>query len=118
MRLTTFAILAFVCISLLFVQFSGLHQHVNTQGLDSGIHATHVHVVDPDHHDHAADVDVSFYELGVTWSKIMSFLVVLALTLLITGRATESISFLYNHLLHPCRRSRWRPPLRAPPLPI
>jgi hypothetical protein len=118
MRHTTFAILAFVCFSLLSLQFSGLHQHVDTQGQDNGIHGTHLHDVESDSHDHHADIDASFFELGARWSKTIPFLIVLALNLLIIGRATRSVSFLYNHLLQPCRQTRWRPPLRAPPLPI
>jgi len=118
MRLTTTAILIIVCMSLLSLQFSGLHQHLSTQGSNGEAHGTHLHDLDPDVIDHDTEVDVSFFELGVSWSKIMPFLIPLILLLLIIGRTAQSVSFPPCQLLQPRKRSRWRPPLRAPPLPV
>ena len=118
MRLTTSAILIIICLSLLSLQFSGLHQHVSTQGSIGEAHGTHLHDLDPDGSDHDTEVDVSFFELGFSWSKIMPFLITLILVLLIIGRTAQSVSFPTCQLLQPRKRSRWRPPLRAPPLPV
>ena len=118
MRLTTTAILIIVCVSLLSLQFSGLHQHVSTEGFSGEAHGTHLHDLDPDGNDHDAEVDVSFFELGITWSKTMPFLITLILVLLIIGRTAQSVSFPPYQLLQPRKRLRWRPPLRAPPLPV
>jgi hypothetical protein len=117
MRLITSAILIIVSMSLLSLQFSGLHQHVNIQGSNGESHGTHMHDLDHDGNDHDKEVDVSFFELGVTWSKIMPFLLTLVLVLLVIGRAAQSISFPPCRLLQSHKRSRWRPPLRAPPFP-
>ena len=92
MRLNTVTILALVFVSLLSLQISGLHQHLNINGSDGDIHGTHLHNVNPDSHNHSAAVDVSFFELGVAWSKAMPFLIMLALTLLATGALTLNIN--------------------------
>lgn len=97
---------------------SGLHLHVNLQGDDAGLHPTHVHQSDPDGHGHAADTDVSVFELGMSWTKVMVFLLPIAFALL-------GIIWLVQSFLPPPftgialqRTVRWRPPLRAPPLYI
>ena len=118
MRLTTPVILMIVCLSLLSLQFSGLHQHLSTQGSNGEAHGTHLHDLDSNVIDHDTEVDVSFFELGVAWSKIMPFLITLVLVLLIIARTAHSVSFPPCQLLQPRKRSRWRPPLRAPPLPV
>ena len=117
MRLTTTAILIIVCVSLLSLQFIGLHQHLGLQGSNGEAHGTHLHDLDHDGNGHDTEVDVSFFELGITWSKIMPFLVTLVLVLLINGRTAQSVCF-QAYQLKPHKRSRWRPPLRAPPLPV
>jgi hypothetical protein len=116
MRLNAVTILVLVFVSFLSIQISGLHQHLNINGSDGGIHGTHLHNVNPDSHDHSAHVDVSFFELGVAWSKAMPFLIMFALTLLTTGKVARSVIFPHSRFLSPRRRSHWRPPLRAPPL--
>ncbi len=116
MRRVPACILTFVFVALLSMQAAGLHLHVNLQGGDGGLHGAHVHHADPDGHDHGADVDVSLFELGATWSKILTFLVSvvslpLAVVWVLQAFVPPSVTTLSTH-----RRSRWRPPLRAPPL--
>ena len=125
MRPTNVTILITICVSLLFIQFNGLHQHLDINDSDAAIHGTHVHGVTPDSHgvspdthDHSEEVDASFFELGVGWSKIMPFLIMLVLSVLVISMTACSVIFSYCHFLSLRRRSRWRPPLRAPPLPI
>lgn len=116
MRLVTSSILVFVCAALLLIQFSGLHQHVGTQGVYSDTHGTHMHDLNAGAHDHDTNIDVGFFELSVPWSKLAPFLIVLMAVLFITSRTTQSVTFSHCQWLKPRKRSRWRPPLRAPPL--
>ena len=118
MRLITSALLIIVCVSLLSIQFSGLHQHMSTQEFNGEAHGTHLHDLDPDGHDHDTGADVSFFELGTTWLKIMPFVIPLGLVLLIIGRTVQLARFPPCQLLQLRKRSRWRPPLRAPPIPV
>jgi hypothetical protein len=78
----------------------------------------HLHDLNPEGSDHDREVDVSFFELGITLAKIMPFLITLILVLLVIGRAAKSVSFPPGQFIQPHKRSRWRPPLRAPPLPV
>lgn len=116
MRLVTSLILVCVCVALLLIQFSGLHQHVGTQGVYSDTHGTHMHDFDAGGHDHDTNIDVAFFELSVTWSKIAPFLIALLAVLFFTSRTTRSVTFPHSQWLKPRKRSYWRPPLRAPPL--
>jgi hypothetical protein len=75
-----------------------------------------MHDVIADAHDHDANIDVAFFELSVPWSKLAPFLIVLLAVLVITSRTTQSVKFPPSQWLKPRKRSRWRPPLRAPPL--
>lgn len=115
-RLLPIAILTLACTSLLSMQMSGLHSHANLHGDDIEVHGSHIHQLDPDGHDHSADVDVSLVELGIVWSNLIAMLPGYAMVLL-------AIVWTLNTLWSPPlkvqplrRRSRWRPPLRAPPI--
>jgi hypothetical protein len=82
------------------------------------LHAEHVHDADPDGHDHSADVDVSIFELGTLWAKLAFLLPALGMFLLVPPIRC----WILRHSAEPspARRSqsRWRPPLRAPPLAV
>ncbi len=116
MRLAPTFIAALICVALLGTQLSGMHRHVNLQSDSGGLHTTHVHDSDPDGHDDGADFDVSAFELGATWSKLLTFLPSLAITLLAVVWVVHTIWPRPPQRLAQRRRQRGRPPLRAPPL--
>lgn len=136
MRRWPSSIILVACLSLLALQLSGLHTHVDADGYVGTPQGTHVHGqgiihrdgngtqfdgADKDGHehngdtDHAGDKDVSIVELSTGASKILLFLVWIGLTLLIVLRPGGKISM--NLAVPPTidRHTRWRPPLRAPP---
>jgi len=99
------------------MQMSGLHMHVNVDSQSSSLHGTHLHDADIDGHghDHAAEIDVSPFEPGTTLSKLIPFLVSLVFVLLFTVPASKTVWPPLAERLPIRHRSRWRPPLRAPP---
>jgi hypothetical protein len=110
------SVIALFCLALLGIQLSGSHLHVNLQGDSGGLHGSHVHDSHSDGHDHSADVDVSVLELGTIWSKVITFLVPIAMMLLGIVWVIQTIWPAPRPRLSLLRRTRWRPPLRAPPL--
>jgi hypothetical protein len=116
MRFVLFLIIAFAGVAMLAMQMSGLHLHAGDQGDDAALHGAHVHDVDSDGHDHSADVDVSLTDFGIVWTKVLSVLLAVFIAL-------PAVVWILHTLWPPPalltslrRRSRWRPPLRAPPL--
>jgi hypothetical protein len=126
------------CFSLIVLQLSGLHMHLNEHGYSGTPQGTHVHGPAPQHNhaihdgahehgaaahdhgqtghpDHSGDTDVSVVELGAGVSKLLLIFVCLGLVLLVLSRSSVKPSF--NHVvpLPIGRHARWRPPLRAPP---
>ena len=105
-------------IALLSMQLSGLHLHINSDGA-GGLHGTHVHETDSDGHGHEDDTDVSLFELGTSSGNLVLFLpplLFIMLTFVQSGRTVWMlIADTFQHRRH---RSRWRPPLRAPPLSL
>jgi hypothetical protein len=116
MHLAPTVIAALFCGALLSMQLSGLHMHVNPQGDSGDLHVSHVHDAEPDGHSHNADVDVSVFELGTTWSKILTFLLPIVVMLFGIVWVLQTVWSPPRVQLSLQRRSRWRPPLRAPPL--
>ena len=109
-------ILLLSLLALLVLQSAGLHLHANAHTEGMQLHAEHVHDADPDGHDHSADVDVSIFELGTLWAKLVFLLPLLALVLLVPIRGSR-LSRTAPQAAPACRSQlRWRPPLRAPPL--
>lgn len=116
MKFGSLSLAALASVAMLCMQMSGLHLHAGTSSNDAGLHAAHMHDVDPDEHDHSADIDVSLIDLGFVWSKILPVLLAVLPTIL-------AIVWIL-HVLWPSPilvpfqrwRLRWRPPLRAPPL--
>ena len=117
MRLAPALLIAIMCLSLLTLQMSGLHLHVIVDSQSGALHGTHLHDAVPDRHghDHGAEVDVSSFEPGVTWSKLIPTLVALLFALLPIIRTSTAVRPPLVERLSTRHRSRWRPPLRAPP---
>lgn len=101
------------------MQISGLHLHVNSEGT-AGLHGTHVHDTDPDGHGHGHedDTDLSLLELGNGFGKLMPFIVPFLFALFAIVLFTQQRWAAVNAFLHPRQHFRWRPPLRAPPIPV
>ncbi len=116
MRRFTGFILMLSTVALLALQSAGLHLHANVHTDGMQLHAEHVHDADPDGHDHSTDVDVTIFELGTLWAKLIFLLPVLGLLLLVP----YVHRWILSHSTEPSaarrRQFRWRPPLRAPPL--
>lgn len=133
MRRTPKSAILAACLSLLGLQLSGLHLHVNAEGVDSVPHGMHVHGVahrhagiDTDndasvgeglvegHHDHDGDRDVAAVELGTGSAKLPLFLPTDALEFLASPPRGDLIA---RDPGPPsiARGLRWRPPLRGPP---
>jgi hypothetical protein len=109
-------LLMFCVFSILLLQATGLHLHV-ANAETASLHAEHVHHADPDGHGYAEDIDVTINEIGASWGKLLvhflPLLALFALAAVVAGRWVPAV------LPAPrIRPSRWRPPLRAPPLPI
>ena len=132
-------------LSLFLLQLSGVHAHANENGYlsmpETGY--SHVHITDHDHdtdhdtshqdahhhgeadhsgtadhsHDYEDARDVSIFELAS--GKFKLTLATLALVLLLCVLPGEGIlvSTVRAERILSGRHTRWRPPLRAPPLP-
>ena len=118
------------CLSLLFLQMSGVHVHADEGGYigvpETPFQHSHLHHDHDDAH-HADDGghgsvgeggearDVSLLDLALSLFKMP--LAILALVLLFallpSIKARGSFDFVYRVLSG--RHTRWRPPLRAPP---
>ena len=106
-----------LCVAaLLALQTVGLHLHANPHTDGMQMHAEHIHSVDPDGHDHSADLDVTIIELGMLWAKLLPALLCAGLLLPVPLLLRWAGCGWYHSLLPPGNTSRWRPPLRAPPL--
>ena len=110
-------VLVYICCALLFMQFSGIHIHVDPDSLDSAS-AHHLHVYDLKDHvaNHDADIDLNIFELNTNWSKIFEYFVVTAFLLLslsVSGRYFPPPPLFKRK---PARKYFWRPVLRAPPV--
>ncbi|MEE4144241.1 MAG: hypothetical protein V2I26_05525 [Halieaceae bacterium] len=112
---TPILLVAYLC--LISMQMSGSHLHVDAGGEHVGLHSTHLHGTAVHGHDHSAERDVPLLEeLGLTWSKLLP-LILACVALLISEYWLRTHYWpLPAEFPKPRRRSRWRPPLRAPPL--
>ena len=109
-------ILLISIVALLILQSAGLHLHANVHTDGMQLHTEHVHDADPDGHDHSTDVDVTIFEVGMLWAKLAFLLPALGLTLLLAPIRCWILHFSLEPSPARRRQSRWRPPLRAPPL--
>ena len=123
MNRTVAALILLVSLSLLGLQLSGLHMHVDDHGYSGAAHGTHVHdaagahdhnaPVDP--HDHSHDTDVAVFELGAIAAKHLVFLIAASVALFALVRVALRLVPAVEPRVASRRRQRWRPPLRAPP---
>ena len=120
MRQKTTFVAVYLCIAFLFVQWSGLHLHINIDGHSNALHVSHVHGIDlEDHghgHDHNTDIDVSLFELSGNWFKQIQNVLIFTLTLILSVTTTILVwppSF--NNTLSQ-RHAYLRPVLRGPPI--
>jgi hypothetical protein len=125
------------CVSLIVLQLSGLHMHVDAHGYVGAPEATHVHGQAGGHHqghathldladashetahtgdqNHDGDQDVSIVKFGTAVSKLLLYLIPLGLALLTVLRPAGKIAPATTLPRPIARHERWRPPLRAPP---
>jgi hypothetical protein len=117
MRSSPALLIAIMCLSLLTMQMSGLHLHVSIDSQIGALHGTHLHDADPEWrgHDHDAEIDVSSFEPGFTFSKLIPILIALIFALLPVIRTSTTVWPSLVERFPTRHRSRWRPPLRAPP---
>ena len=124
---SSISFMVFLSLCLLSMQVSGLHIHASLEG-NSELFGTHMHDVGPkvhEHeghdrkaHDHAPETDLSLFELAAGWAKLIPFLLLFAGVLhAVIVQRTGTMAPI-TKTFHPSRFSRWRPPLRAPPLYI
>ena len=125
------------CVSLIVLQLSGLHMHVDANGYVGTPEGAHVHGQAGGHHhgdmthpgladashdaahggdqDHSGGKDVSIVKLGTAVSKLLLYLIALGLALLMVLRPADKIAPTTTLPRPIGRHERWRPPLRAPP---
>ena len=131
MRNASTLLMLIACLSLIALQTSGLHMHVNSDGFAGTPQGTHVH--DAHHHDaataahehehtggqgHTSDSDVSIVNYNTGVSKLPLDLIALALVLMMFLSPAAKIAPVTTVLRPRERYERWRPPNRAPPLPV
>lgn len=110
-------LIIYMCLTLLFLQWSGMHYHVSEDEHASELHIGHVHALDlEDHgHEHDSDFDVSLFELTANWFKQIQNAIIFTLALILFVTSAIVIwpppfkSTLYQ------RHDYWRPALRGPP---
>ncbi len=134
MRHLSYPIMLAAGLSLVALQVSGLHLHINADGYAGVPQGTHVHGQGVDTHgtdthlagaddrhehtgdqDHEGDKDMSVVELSAGASKMLVFLVWFGLGLFTVLRPADRISPNAAVPRPIVRHTRWRPPLRAPP---
>ena len=121
MRLGPTLLAIVMAASFLSVQLSGLHLHVNSDGY-GGLHGTHIHDADHDGHGrghgHEADTDVSLLKFFSGWVKLPLVLALFVCVILAVMRLDKLVWAPITHRILSRGQFRWRPPLRAPPIPI
>lgn len=110
------ALIIYMCIALLSVQWSGLHLHVDMDAHDSSSHISKLHGFDADKHDHESDVDVQLFDLSSSWYKLIQYFILA--TLILYAASLFSRVNLPPPSKHYCYNKYhfFRPILRAPPL--
>lgn len=112
------SLVMYMCLTLLFLQWSGMHFHVSAEDFASELHVGHIHTLDQpgqDHDHYASDFDVSLFELAANWLKQIQnvFTFTLALILFVSSAIIVWPPPFKNILYH--RHAYWRPTLRGPP---
>ena len=135
MRRLKYPVMVTACVSLLAVQIGGLHMHVDADGDVGGLRGVHLHAQGlhshgddthvhgpgtPEHEhpgerEHAGDNDISVAEMRGSKSALADFDLNLHQGLLIDLVRVEQARPALFEPRPATRKSRWRPPLRAPP---
>ena len=110
-------VLTIFCASLLCVQLSGLHLHVNPDG-NGGLHGTHHHDTEHGGKSREADKDVSVLELAASWLKLQPYFIPFKFVVLAAVQRSKTLWAPVTNNRTGRGQSRWRPPLRAPPIPV
>ena len=121
------------CLSLLSLQFSGVHVHADESGYVGAPETSFSHSHSHDDHDaaahhggtrhddHAANYegarDVSVLDLALGLFKLPLALLALFLLFAIFPRVKTLAGTEIAYPVLSGRHTRWRPPLRAPPIP-
>lgn len=126
-------VILIACASLLGVQLSGVHMHINADGFAGVPEGTHIHGAasapagasadhahdhdgDSDNGDHEGDRDVSV-QLGAGVSKVLVFISLALFVVALLTTLPAKVTVCLDTYVPRARRDRWRPPLRAPPTP-
>ena len=135
MRCLRYPLLVSACVSLLAVQLGGLHVHVDADGNVGGPRGVHLHAHllhnhrdemhvhhpgTPEHghpgeHEHAGDNEISVTEMRGGKSTLADVDLNLHQVLLIHQLQVAQVRPAQSEPRPVTRKSRWRPPLRAPP---
>lgn len=130
-----YPLLVSACVSLLAVQLGGLHMHVDADGNVGSPRGAHLHVQllhshgdemhvhhpdmpeheHPGEQDHAGDSEVSVTEMRGGNSTLADVDLNLQQVLLIHQLQVAQVRLAQSEPRPATRKSRWRPPLRAPP---
>ena len=98
------------------MQMSGTHLHFDEAGEHAGLHGTHLHEIDHHGDEHSAERDVPVLEqLGLIWAELLPLILACVIWLIAEHVCQQRYWRLPSQFAKPRRRSRWRPPLRAPP---
>jgi hypothetical protein len=116
MQILIKSLAVFACVSLLAMQMSGLHLHIEADKSAANLHGTHLHQVENNGHDHTTDIDVSLVEkLRSTWTQLIPLIFACAILLIAQGWRQQRLWLPPLKLGKLSRHTHWRPPLRAPP---
>jgi hypothetical protein len=116
MRIPIRSLAHFACLSLLVMQMSGLHLHIETDNASTNLHGSHLQQAESPGHDHSTDVDVSLVEkLRINWTQLIPLILACAILLFAQGWLQQRLWLPPIQLGKLSRQNRWRPPLRAPP---
>lgn len=109
------SIIFYIIGALLFMQWSGIHLHINIDSSDAVPHLSQLHGLDQEHDEHESDIDVSLADISTSWFKLVQFFIVSALILF--GLPAKSQTLRPPPLLRHfnSKHSYRRPVLRAPP---
>jgi hypothetical protein len=120
MKFPVKSLVFFACLSLLAMQTSGLHLHIEADKSAANVHGTHLHQAEKQGHghghDHTTDIDVSLVEkVRSTWTQLIPLIFACAILLITQGWRRQWLWLPPFKLGKLRRHIHWRPPLRAPP---
>ena len=121
MRKKVVYLVLYMCSSLLFMQWSGMHMHSSINEHASSLHTSYLHGFDTDHHsndaDHHDDVDINLFEVNHSWNKQIQFIII-AILLIANLNLVTFIRSPHSNRISLYIFSYLRPILRAPPTSV